>query len=358
MVRKILHIDMDAFYASVEQRDNEALRGQPVVVGGQPGQRGVVAAASYEAREFGLRSAMPTSTALKKCPHAVFVKPRFDHYRSISQQIRGIFSRYTDLIEPLSLDEAYLDVTDATVHGTASDLAREIRQVIFDETGLTASAGVSYNKFLAKIASDLNKPNGQYVIPPERARDFLARLPVGSFHGVGSATESRLRDLGIETGADLQRWDETALVRHLGKFGSWLYRIARGIDDRPVEPHHERRSIGSETTFLQDLHDPGDMLVSLHTLADEVATSLRQHALVAGTLAIKVRYPDFKSVTRQCQLPVPSDEVETFAPLLPHLLARTEAAGRGVRLLGVTTAQLSPADPTQPAQLPLPLEAS
>ncbi|MEM6985668.1 MAG: DNA polymerase IV [Pseudomonadota bacterium] len=356
MVRKILHIDMDAFYASVEQRDNPALRGQPVVVGGQPGQRGVVAAASYEARTFGLRSAMPTATAVKLCPHAVFIKPRFEHYRAVSQQIREVFSRYTDLIEPLSLDEAYLDVTAATGATTASELAKTIRNTIFEETRLTASAGVSYNKFLAKIASDINKPNGQCVIPPERAADFLARLPVGKFHGVGSATEARLHALGIETGADLRRWDEAALTRHLGKYGEWLHRIAHGIDERPVEPHHERRSVGSETTFIQDVHNLDQMIETLNALADDVATSLQRHELEARTLAIKVRYPDFSSVTRQCRLPVASDSLEVFAPLLPHLLARTEAAARGVRLLGVSTAQLSQADPTQPAQIPLPLD--
>ncbi|MEM9605433.1 MAG: DNA polymerase IV [Pseudomonadota bacterium] len=358
MVRKILHVDMDAFYASVEQRDNPAWRGQPLVVGGQPGQRGVVAAASYEARQYGLRSAMPTATAVRLCPHAVFVRPRFDHYRAISGEIRAIFARFTHLIEPLSLDEAYLDVTDATAGGSASELAKTLRAEIFDETGLTASAGVSYNKFLAKVASDINKPNGQFVITPERANDFLAKLPVGKFHGVGDATEARLHALGIETGADLQRWDEEALQRHLGKSGSWLHRIARGIDERPVEPHHERRSIGSETTFLQDVHETTDMIATLNTLAEDVVASLTRHELTARTLAIKVRYPDFTSVTRQCRLSVPSDSIDVFTPLLPLLLARTDAAQRGVRLLGVSTAQLSAVDPTQPAQLHLPLDSN
>ncbi len=356
MTRKIIHIDMDAFYASVEQRDNPALRGQPVVVGGQPGNRGVVAAASYEARVFGLRSAMPTAKAVRLCPHAVFVRPRFEHYRAVSEQIRAVFRRYTDLIEPLSLDEAYLDVTATVGDGTASELARRIRADILEHTGLTASAGVSYNKFLAKVASDINKPDGQCVIPPERAERFIAQLPVGAFHGVGSATEARLHALGIETGADLARWGEAALVRQLGKNGSWLHRIARGIDERPVEPHHERRSIGSETTFLADEHDRDAMLMRLRDQADEVATSLQKHQLLAGTLAIKVRYPDFTSVTRQCKLAPATDQAEDMVPLLPFLLERTEATAQGVRLLGVSVAGLIDPDTRQPVQLNLPLE--
>jgi len=250
-----------------------------VVVGGQPGNRGVVAAASYEARVFGLRSAMPTAKAVRLCPHAVFVRPRFEHYR-----------------------------------------------------------------------------DGQCVIPPERAERFIAQLPVGAFHGVGSATEARLHALGIETGADLARWGEAALVRQLGKNGSWLHRIARGIDERPVEPHHERRSIGSETTFLADEHDRDAMLMRLRDQADEVATSLQKHQLLAGTLAIKVRYPDFTSVTRQCKLAPATDQAEDMVPLLPFLLERTEATAQGVRLLGVSVAGLIDPDTRQPVQLNLPLE--
>ncbi len=355
MTRKIIHIDMDAFYASVEQRDNPALRGKPVVVGGQPGKRGVVAAASYEARTFGLRSAMPTATAVRLCPDAVFVRPRFDHYRAVSSQIRAVFQHYTDLIEPLSLDEAYLDVTETVGQGTASELAKRIREHIFEDTSLTASAGVSYNKFLAKVASDINKPNGQCVIPPERAERFIAQLPVGKFHGVGRATEARLHALGIETGADLARWGEAALERQLGKHGRWLHRIARGVDERPVEPHHERRSIGSETTFLSDEHNREAMITSLQDQAEEVASSLQKHNLLAGTLAIKVRYPDFSSVTRQCPLSPPTDQHKAVLPLLPLLLERTEAMQLGVRLLGVSVSALIDADTALPAQLPLPL---
>ena len=250
-VRKIIHIDMDAFYASVEQRDNPSLRGQPVAVG-HAAKRGVVAAASYEARKFGVRSAMPSTTALRQCPELVFVPPRFEVYRAVSEQIRGIFADYTPLVEPLSLDEAYLDVTE-NLRGipTASATAKDIRARILADTGLTASAGISYNKFLAKLASDHRKPNGQFVITPEMGPDFIEELPVGKFHGIGPVTADKMKALGIHTGADLRDKSLAFLQQHFGKAGAWYFAIARGEDDRPVMPDRPRKSSGSETTFAE-----------------------------------------------------------------------------------------------------------
>src|SRR5580704_7606406 len=255
-MRKIIHIDMDAFYASVEQRDNPELRGKPVAVG-HGAKRGVVAAASYEARKFGVRSAMPSITAQKKCAELIFVPPRFDVYRAISLQIRQIFANYTPLIEPLSLDEAYLDVTE-NLRGlpTAVSVATEIRQRILEETSLTASAGISYNKFLAKLASDLRKPNGQFVITPEQGAGFVKNLAVGKFHGIGPVTVEKMNRLGIQTGADLRSKSVEFLTANFGKSGPWYYAISRGEDDRPVRPDRERKSSGSETTFSEDLTAP------------------------------------------------------------------------------------------------------
>jgi DNA polymerase IV len=255
-IRKIIHIDMDAFYASVEQRDDPSLRGRPVAVG-HGAKRGVVAAASYEARVFGVRSAMPSTTAMRKCTDLVFVPPRFDVYRAVSRQIQTIFADYTPLIEPLSLDEAYLDVT-ANRRGiaTATATAAEIRARILHETGLTASAGISYNKFLAKLASDHRKPNGQFVITPAMGPGFIEELPVGTFHGVGPVTAAKMNRLGIVTGADLRSQSIAFLQLHFGKSGAWYYAIARGEDDRPVVPDRPRKSSGSETTFAEDLTDP------------------------------------------------------------------------------------------------------
>src|SRR6202049_3764428 len=268
--RKIIHGDMDAFYASVEQRDDAALQGRPVAVG-YAARRGVVAAASYEARAFGVRSAMPSSTALRKCPDLVFVPPRFEVYRAVSRQIRAIFADYTALIEPLSLDEAYLDVSE-NLRGlpSASATAKEIRARILAETGLTASAGISYNKFLAKLASDCRKPNGQFVITPAMGAAFVEALPVGKFHGVGPVTAAKMNGLGIFTGADLRRQSLAFLQQHFGKSGPWYHAIANGEDDRPVVPNRSRKSSGSETTFATDLTDPADIEAGVQAMADEV----------------------------------------------------------------------------------------
>ena len=350
-VRKIIHIDMDAFYASVEQRDREELRGHPVAVG-SPRARGVVAAASYEAREFGVHSAMPSTTALRKCPQLIFVAPRFEVYRAVSRQIRSIFFEYTALVEPLSLDEAYLDVTANLRHlPSASETARQIRQRIFDWTGLTASAGISYNKFLAKLASDYKKPNGQYVVTPAMGPDFVAGLAIGKFHGVGPVTAAKMNKLGIFTGADLKQQSLEFLAKHFGKSGPWYYDIARGLDDRPVEPDRPRKSSGSEITLLEDLTDPDAVEAAVLGQADEVwAWCAKAHAF-GHTVTVKIKYADFRQLTRARTLP---KAVTTQANLRDIALALTRSIyplEKGVRLAGVTVSHFPEEDAEAPDQL-------
>ncbi|MBA1146335.1 DNA polymerase IV [Ectothiorhodospiraceae bacterium WFHF3C12] len=341
LTRKIIHIDMDAFYASVEQRDEPALRGRPVVVGGSPTGRGVVAAASYEARRYGIHSAMPAARAVRLCPDAVFIRPRFDAYRRESRRIQAIFRGYTELVEPLSLDEAYLDVTRSERHnGSATLIARSIKAAIREETGLVASAGVSYNKFLAKQASDMDKPDGLYLITPEEGPDFVAALAVGRFHGIGRATEARMHELGIYTGADLARWDVAALQTHFGKRGPFFHAIARGVDERPVQPRRERKSIGSENTFARDLTATDEMLQALRPLAEEVLDNLRRRGLSAETWTLKVKYNDFRLVTRSHTAPRQRLDLDAIMQTLETLLARTDAGQIPVRLLGVTASAL------------------
>lgn len=342
-VRKIIHIDMDAFYASVEQRDKPELCGRPVIVGGDPGGRGVVAACSYEARRFGIHSAMPAARARRLCPQAVFLRPRFDVYRSVSAQIRAVFAEFTDAVEPLSLDEAYLDVTGTPLYqGSAARLAAAIKQRIREVTGLTASAGVSYNKFLAKIASDMDKPDGLFVITPEQGASFIASLPVRRFHGIGRATEAKMQALGINTGADLRRQSRERLLRHFGKAGLYYYQIARGIDERPVNVARTRKSIGSETTLAEDLEDTAAMLAILAERAQKVSGLLQEKSLAARTLTVKVKYDNFRQVTRSFSTDEVFRSFAEMAPLLPELLARTEAGARRVRLLGVSVSGLQP----------------
>ncbi|MGB0865234.1 MAG: DNA polymerase IV [Granulosicoccaceae bacterium] len=353
MTRKIIHIDMDAFFASIEQRDNPSLRGRPVLVGGKPNSRGVVAAASYEARAFGVFSAMPCARAARLCPKAVFVRPRFNAYQEASQQIREIFLRYTNTIEPLSLDEAYLDVTEACAEQRASELAKVVRQCIFDETQLTASAGISYNKFLAKMASDMRKPNGQFVIPPERGEEFVAQLAIGKFYGVGKATEARMNSLGIRTGADLRRWSLPALQKHFGKWSQFLHDIARGIDERAVDGNGERKSIGAETTFSDNLSDRDQMLEVLLGLSQRLARTLEKKQLAAETITIKARYPNFDTVTRQCRAAPAVRNTRDIEPFLPLLLERTDAVQKSVRLLGLSLSGLSEPESNTPVQLRL-----
>jgi DNA polymerase-4 len=343
-VRKIIHIDMDAFYASVEQRDNPELRGKPVAVG-SPRARGVVAAASYEARKFGVRSAMPSTTALRKCPDLIFATPRFEVYRGVSRQIRSIFLEYTPLVEPLSLDEAYLDVTANLRHlPSASDTAGEIRRRIFEWTGLTASAGVSYNKFLAKLASDYKKPNGQFVVSPAMGERFIATLPVAKFHGVGPVTAEKMNKLGIHTGADLRGQTIEFLTRHFGRSGAWYFDIARGIDERPVEPDRPRKSSGSETTLLTDLTDPNEIEKEVLGQADEVWTWCEKTGTYGHTVTVKIKYADFRQITRARTL---NKAVMAQSDLHEIALALTRSIyplENGVRLVGVTVSHFPAED--------------
>ena len=341
-MRKIIHIDMDAFFAAVEQRDNPGLRGRSVVVGAQPGVRGVVAAASYEARRFGVRSAMPSRQAYKLCPQAIFVRPHFDRYKLISRQIHAIFHDFTHCIEPLSLDEAYLDVT-GTLHceGSATLIADAIRQRILDETGLTASAGVSYNKFIAKVASGINKPNGMCVVPPEHGEQFVAQLSIGRFYGVGKCTQAKMHRLGIYNGRDLRNCSLAFLQRHFGKSGGYYYSVARGVDERPLRTHRRRQSIGSETTFQQDTVNRQEMLNVLSARLDKVWSAMQDAGLSARTLTVKVRYSDFKQVTRAHSFAGSVSDKVIFKNCLPVLLDRTEASRRPVRLLGMSCSGFS-----------------
>ncbi|MEP9403877.1 DNA polymerase IV [Sphingomonas sp. VNH70] len=344
-VRKIIHVDMDAFFASVEQRDAPELRGLPVAVGGSSG-RGVVAAASYEARRFGVRSAMPSVTALRRCPDLIFVRPRFEVYKAVSTQIRAIFHDYTDLVEPLSLDEAYLDVTgNRRGLPSATATAQEIRTRILSDTGLTASAGISYNKFLAKLASDMNKPNGQYVIPVKAGPRVVAGLEVKRFHGIGPRTAERMASLGIHTGADLLRWDLPDLTRSFGKAGRWYHDIARGLDERPVRPNRVRKSSGSETTFHHDLTDPAAIEERVLAMADDVWGWVEKTRQYGRTVTVKAKYGDFRIVTRSRTLGSPVRDRATLHATARALIATLYPLRMGLRLVGVTLAGFDGGDP-------------
>lgn len=334
--RKIIHVDMDAFYASVEQRDDPALKGKPVAVG-HAGKRGVVAAASYEARKFGVRSAMPMSTALRNCPQLLVARPRFDVYRAVSNQIRDIFADYTDLIEPLSLDEAYLDVT-ANWRGlaTASETAAEIRARILNETSLTASAGISYCKFLAKIASDMKKPNGQFVIPPGKGEAFLSDLPVGKFHGVGPVTAAKMNRLGIFTGADLRGQEPEFLRAHFGKSGPWFHAIAQGEDDRRVVSDRPRKSSGSETTFQDDLLAPAEIERHVLAMVDDVWQWCERANAFGRTVTVKVKYSDFQQITRSRTPGTFIASHDMLKDLSLALIRSVFPPEKGIRLVGVT----------------------
>jgi DNA polymerase-4 len=335
-LRKVIHIDMDAFYASVEQRDNPELQGKPVAVGGSS-KRGVVAAASYEARKFGVRSAMPSITAKRQCPDLIFVRARFDIYRAVSNQIRAIFRDYTDLVEPLSLDEAYLDVTeDRKQLGTATAIAEEIRARIKEATGLTASAGVSYNKFLAKIASDQNKPDGICVVTPKTGPAFVARLPVKRFHGVGPVTAAKMKRLGIENGADLRAQSRGFLDANFGKSAGYYYRAARGIDHRQVKPNRVRKSLGAERTYFDDLHARDDMIAKLDHIADVVWERAEKGQSFGRTVTLKLRFSDFETPTRARSLDRPVASREELLRIGSELLDTLIPDDRGVRLLGLT----------------------
>jgi DNA polymerase IV len=331
---------MDAFFASVEQRDHPEWRGKPIAVGGS-GQRSVVAAASYEARQYGVRSAMASAKARQLCPQLIFVPHRFEAYRAVSQQIRTIFYDYTDLVEPLSLDEAYLDVTNPKMGlPSASIIAEEIRRRIVDTTQLTASAGVSYCKFLAKMASDLNKPNGMAVILPHEADAFLRKLPVQKFHGIGKATAAKMHKMGIHTGGDLLPYSLLDLARHFGKAGRFYYNIIRGIDERPVCSQWVRKSISVENTFATDLATTDDMLAQLTDLAADLEERIRKADNPGRTLTLKLKYADFKTVTRSKSLNCDIALAADMMSLIPDLLADTDATTQKVRLLGLGVSNL------------------
>ncbi len=350
--RKIVHVDLDAFYASVEQRDNPHYRGKPLVVGGLPQQRGVVVAASYGARKFGIHSAMPSYLALQKCPTLVFAPPRFEVYRSLSTQIHAIFKRYTDLVEPVALDEAYLDVSHNKLGlPYATTIAKQIKAAILSETNLTASAGVSVNKFLAKMASGMNKPNGLTVILPEHAADFVAALPIEKFHGIGQVTATKMHNLGIHTGADLKQYSQTDLVRHFGKVGHFYYLIARAEDNRIVEPNRLRKSVGAETSFTQDLDDPQVMLLELETIAQTLQHRLESHQALGRTITLKVKFADYQQITRSRTISNAVGEARTISQVAKELLVAISLEGRSVRLLGISLSNLDGATEPKPVQL-------
>ena len=348
-VRKIIHIDMDAFYASVEQRDNPALRGKPVAVG-HGARRGVVAAASYEARVFGVRSALPSLTALRKCPELIFVPPRFEVYRAVSQQIHAVFAEFTDLVEPLSLDEAYLDVTaNRTGLETAWQTAKAIRARIVEETSLTASAGVSYNKFLAKLASGQRKPNGQFAIQPHEGEAFVESLPVAKFHGIGPATARKMHELGIHTGADLKAWSLQDLQARFGKSGPWYYGIARGQDHRVVNPSRERKSSGSETTFDEDLVEPSRIEAGVLKMADDVWAWCEKSGCRGRTVTVKIKWADFQQSTRSQSYPRVLETRDQLHAASLGLIRSVFPPRKGIRLVGVTLSNLETA--TEPPGL-------
>ena len=344
-MRKIIHVDMDAFFASVEQRDEPSLLGKPVIVGGKPDSRGVVAACSYEARKFGVRSAMPSSQAYRLCPQAIFVRPRFEAYQQASTEIHRIFKEYTSLVEPLSLDEAFLDVTDChQQQGSATLIANDIRQKILQETRLTASAGVSYNKFLAKIASDMNKPNGLYLIEPEQAEAFIEQLEVRKFCGVVKVTEEKMHQQKIYPGKDLKSRSKAELIQLFGKSGSHYYNIARGIDERPVKAHRVRKSIGKETTFGDDKVDMEEIMDVLNRLTSSVIKVLETKNMQAKTLTLKVKYSDFQLVTRSQTVEEFIHSEQQIHSLLPNLIDKTDLGKQPVRLLGISLSSLRQAD--------------
>lgn len=347
---------MDAFYASVEQRDHPEYRGKPIAVG-YSGKRGVVATASYEARRFGIHSAMPSVTALRQCPQLIFVMPRFEAYKSVSTQVMQIFHEYTDLVEPLSLDEAFLDVTENKKNiRSATIIARDIKKKIKERTHLTASAGVSYNKFLAKIASDYNKPDGLFVITPDKAEEFIEKLPVKRFFGVGKVTAQRMNDLGIHTGFDLKQYSEIDLAHHFGKAGNTYFHFARGEDDREVEPEHIRKSLGSEETFIEDIYKTIDILGALDELTKEVKRRADKNNFNARTLTLKVKYADFTTITRSKTVDYYIRTYDQLFSLAQELLIDVEDIHeKKIRLLGLTLKNPDSLDDALPTNLPVQL---
>lgn len=332
---------MDAFYASVEQRDNPELRGKPVAVGGSS-KRGVVAAASYEARKYGVFSAMPSVTAKRKCPNLIFTKPRFDIYKKVSIKIREIFSEYTDIVEPLSLDEAFLDVTSNKKNiNSATLIAREIKSKIKSQTQLTASAGISVNKFLAKVASDLNKPDGLTLIPPGKVEKFIEKLSIKKFYGVGKATAKKMKDLGIQNGADLKSFTENELVRHFGKHGHFYYKIARGIDERDVNPERIRKSISAENTFSMDLMELEEVTYELDKIAHVLHGRMQKSGFSGRTLTLKVKYADFKQITRSKTVNFMIKHENELREISREIINDIKIRDPGIRLLGLGISNLN-----------------
>ncbi|MFH0945357.1 MAG: DNA polymerase IV [Planctomycetota bacterium] len=339
--RKVIHVDMDAFFAAVEQRDRPELRGKPVIVGGSPHGRGVVSTASYEARRFGVHSAMPCSRAFRLCPQGIFLRPRFEAYRAVSDVVRAIFHDHTDLVEPVSLDEAYLDVTrNRHEIPSATGVAERIRREIFEQTSLTASAGVGPNKFIAKVASDMNKPDGLTVVPPGQVREFLEHLPVKKIPGIGPVTGRRCEEFGIRSCGDFLRFDETELQRLFGKSGRHFLLLARGLDPRPVVADSERKSVSIEDTFPEDLKSLDDALVALDKLANGLEGRLEKHGFSGRTVVLKVKYGDFRQITRQRSLGIAVRSRKSLLATAMELLPETEVGRRPVRLLGLGVSHL------------------
>ncbi len=357
-MRKIIHIDMDAFFAAIEQRDKPELRGKPVIVGGSPESRGVVSTCSYEARKFGVHSAMPTARAKRLCPNGIFLPVRMEAYRRESRIIRNIFYSYTDLVEPLSVDEAFLDVTLNNFHQPSATLAaRDIQSWIYRETGLTASAGVSYNKFIAKVASDFRKPAGLTVVPPDEGQAFIDALPIEKFYGVGKVTAAKFKKMGVNNGYDLRQLSQIEIADKFGKPGLFYYEIARGIDNRPVQPERARKSLGREVTLVEDLDDCGEMLRIIKELSGRVEVLLEKEKIPGGrTVTLKIRYEDFQIVTRSRSFEHEVRERDEIFGTAADLLNLTEAGERKVRLLGVTVSNFPPLQPADsgPVQLTFP----
>jgi DNA polymerase-4 len=328
---------MDAFYASVEQRDFPEYRGKAIAVGGSPDGRGVVATASYEARKFGVKSAMPSRQALQLCPEVIFVRPRFDAYKAVSIGIREIFSRYTDIIEPLSLDEAYLDVTEDKMGiGSAIEIARQIKQAIKDELNLTASAGVSSSKFVAKIASDINKPDGLTFIGPSKIEGFMGNLPVERFFGVGKVTAKKMKSMQLHTGADLKKLSETDLIKYFGKAGKFYYKIVRGIDERVVQPERITKSLAVEDTFEHDLIAIEEMYTELSKLTEKIVVRLDRNNLKGRTITLKIKYSDFKQITRNQSFHDPVADYQVILDTAMQLLGHIDLSDKKIRLLGIS----------------------
>ncbi len=352
--RKIIHIDMDAFYASVEQRDDLNLRGKPIIISGPPDSRSVVCTASYEARKFGVHAAMPASQAKRLCPNGIFVFPRFSVYKEVSKQIQKIFFEYSDLVEPLSLDEAYIEVTENKKNmNSATQIAKEIKDRIFKETGLTASAGVAGIKFIAKVASGMNKPNGLTVITPAEAKTFLEKLQIGKFFGIGKVTEKKMHSLGIKNGLDLKQFSKAELVQKFGKSGSFYYHIVRGEDDRSVNPNRNRKSIGAENTFHVDLLDSDLLMRELEIILEILWTRLQKSKFQGKTLTLKVKYNNFESITRGITIKTIIDTKESIFELANSLFKNTEIGLRKIRLLGLTISNEHSEEKTEKSQMVL-----